>query len=124
VEVGANGTIDRGAGPVTVVGAGSKIDNLAQIGHNVQMARGCVVVTQAGVAGGTQLGDHVMLAAQAGAADHLNLGEGGRVAAHGGVMRDVPTGTTKGGLPAIPLKEYFRLAAIWNRQLKSQNKKP
>jgi UDP-3-O-[3-hydroxymyristoyl] glucosamine N-acyltransferase len=81
VKVGANSTIDRGAGPVTVVGAGSKIDNLAQIGHNVQMARGCVV-------------------------------------------RDVPSGTTEGGLPAIPLIEYFRLVAIWNRQLKSQNKKP
>lgn len=123
-EVGANSTIDRGAGPDTVIGAGTKIDNLIQIGHNVQLGHGCVVVAQAGIAGSTQLGDHVMLAAQLGLADHLHLDHGARVAAKADVMRDVPAGTTVFGSPAMPLKQYFRLVAIWNRQLKSQNKKP
>jgi UDP-3-O-[3-hydroxymyristoyl] glucosamine N-acyltransferase len=108
VEIGANSTIDRGALPDTVIGAGSKIDNLVQLGHNVRVGRGCVLVAQCGVAGSTQLEDHVMLAAQSGIAGHLTLHKGSRVAAKSGVMRDVPEGETVGGLPAIALKDYFR----------------
>jgi UDP-3-O-[3-hydroxymyristoyl] glucosamine N-acyltransferase len=122
VEIGANSTIDRGAGPDTVIGSGSKIDNLVQIGHNVRLGRGCVLVAQSGVAGSTSLEDHVVLAAQAGVAGHLHLERGSRVAAKSGVMRDIPPGETVGGLPAIPIKEFFRLVALWQRMLKTGGK--
>jgi len=118
-EIGANSTIDRGSGPDTVIGAGAKIDNLVQIGHNVQVGRGCVLVAQSGVAGSTTLEDQVMLAAQAGVAGHLTLGQSSRVAAKSGVMRDVRPGQTVCGSPAIPIKRFFRLVSIWQRQLKA-----
>lgn len=124
VEIGANSTVDRGAGPDTIIGAGCKIDNLVQIGHNVQMGRGCVLVGQCGIAGSTKLEDGVMLAGQAGVAGHLHLGKGARIGAHSGVMRDVPAGETVAGAPAIPVKEFFRLVAMWHRQLKSKKPKP
>lgn len=122
VEIGANATVDRGSGPDTVVGAGSKLDNLVQIGHNVRLGRGCVLVAQSGIAGSTTAEDGVMLAAQSGVAGHLHLGRGSAVAAASGVMRDVPEGTTVGGLPAMPLKDYFRLVAMWQRALKARGR--
>lgn len=123
VEVGANSTIDRGAGPDTVIGAGSKIDNLIQIGHNVRLGRGCVLVAQSGVAGSTKLEDHVLVAAQAGLAGHLTIGKGARIAAKSGVMRDIPPGQAVGGIPALPLKEFFRLCTLWQRQLKAKGRR-
>lgn len=122
VEVGANTTIDRGAGPDTVIGAGSKLDNLVQIGHNVRLGRGCVLVAQSGVAGSTVLGDHVVLAAQSGLAGHLHIGDGAQVGATAGVMRDIPAGQKVAGTPAMPVKEFFRLVAIWQRLLKTKGK--
>ena len=113
----------RVAGPDTMTGAGSKIDNPVRIGHNVKMGRGCVLVAQSGVAGSTRLDDRVMLGGPAGVTGHLHLGAGARVAAHGGVMRDVPAGQTVRGLPAVPLKDYFGLVSLWRRQLKSGARK-
>jgi UDP-3-O-[3-hydroxymyristoyl] glucosamine N-acyltransferase len=122
VEVGANSTIDRGAGPDTVVGTGSKIDNLVQIGHNVRLGRHCVLVSQSGIAGSTKLEDYVVVAAQAGVAGHLTVGKGAQLAAKSGVMRDVPPGQAMGGAPAMPLRDFFRLCTIWQRQLKAKGK--
>jgi UDP-3-O-[3-hydroxymyristoyl] glucosamine N-acyltransferase len=108
VEIGANTCIDRGAGPDTVIGDGVMIDNQVQIGHNVRIGRGCVLVAQAGVAGSTILEDFVVLAAQSGVAGHLTIGKGAQIAAASGVMRDVPPGGRYGGTPAVPLKQFFR----------------
>ncbi len=112
VEIGANTTIDRGAGPDTVIGAGCKIDNLVQIGHNVQLGRGCVIVAQVGISGSTRLDDFVAVGGQAGITGHLRIGAGARIAAQSGVMRDVEAGGTVGGSPAVPMKEWLKQAAV------------
>ncbi len=111
VEVGANTTIDRGSGPDTVIGAGCWIDNLVQIGHNVELGKGCVIAGQAGVSGSTKLGDFVFLGGQAGLAGHLTIGAGARVAAQGGVMRDLDAGGDYCGAPAVPVRTFFRQVA-------------
>lgn len=115
VEIGANTTIDRGAGPDTVIGAGTMIDNLVQIGHNVRIGRGCVLVSQVGVSGSTRLGDHVMVGGQGGLVGHLTIGDGARIAAQAGVMRDIPPGVTVAGSPAVPINEHFRQVTILHR---------
>jgi len=108
VEIGANTTIDRGAGPDTVIGQGAMIDNLVQLGHNVTVGRGAVIVSQAGVSGSTSIGDFAVLAAQAGAAGHLRIGNGARLGAKSGAMRDIPDGETHIGTPAMAMRTYWR----------------
>lgn len=108
VEIGANATIDRGALGPTVIGKGTKIDNLVQIGHNVQIGEHCIVISQAGVAGSTKLGNYVILAGQAGIAGHLKLGDKVTVGAQAGVMTDIPDGQMWLGSPAQPDKQTKR----------------
>ena len=111
VEIGANTCIDRGAGPDTIIGSGTWIDNLVQIAHNVKIGRGCVIIAQSGIAGSTTLEDYAVIAAQVGVAGHLTVGMGAQVGAQSGVMRDVPAGTKVLGSPAVPVKEYMRQVA-------------
>ncbi len=118
VEIGANSCIDRGAGPDTVIGAGTWIDNLVQIGHNVKIGRGCILIAQSGVAGSTVLEDFSVLAAQAGVAGHLRIGKGARIGAKAGVMKDVPAGEEQLGAPAMPVKEFMRQVIALKRLTK------
>lgn len=115
VEIGANSTIDRGTGPDTVIGAGTMIDNLVQIGHNVQIGRGCVIVAQVGISGSTRLGDFVMIGGQGGVTGHLTIGDGARIAAQSGVMRDVAPGETVMGSPAVLIREHHRQVTLLRR---------
>jgi len=115
VEVGANTAIDRGALLDTHIGAGSRLDNLVQIGHNVRLGRGCVIVSQAGISGSTVLEDHVMVAGQAGLVGHLRIGRRARIGAQAGVMADVAAGADVVGSPAQPVREFFRHVAMLRR---------
>lgn len=108
VEIGANVTIDRGALGPTVIGKGTKIDNLVQIAHNVVIGEHCLVVAQTGIAGSTRLGDHVTLAGQVGLAGHLKIGHRVIVAAQSGVMHDIGDGEKWFGSPAQPDRQMKR----------------
>jgi len=108
VEIGANTAIDRGALGSTVIGQGTKIDNLVHIAHNVVIGRNCLVMGQVGFAGSTKLGDYCVIASQSGIAGHLKLGHQATVGAKSGVMRDVPDKGTVLGVPAMPDKQAKR----------------
>lgn len=108
VEIGAGTCIDRGAGPDTVIGDHTKIDNLVQIGHNVQVGQHVVIVSQVGISGSTKIGNGVMLGGQVGIAGHITIGDGAKLAAKSGVFSDVPAGVTYGGFPAIPTREWHK----------------
>lgn len=111
VSIGANACIDRGAGPDTVIGMGTVIDNLVQIAHNVKIGRGCVLTAQIGISGSTTLGDFVVMGGQSGVAGHLSVGSGARIAAKAGVTKDVPAGEEWAGFPAEPRRAYWRQQA-------------
>jgi len=111
VEIGANSCVDRGAAGDTVLGPGTRLDNLVQIGHNVKTGRGCVIVAQAGIAGSAELGDFVVVAAQAGLVGHITIGSQARIGAQAGVMNDVPAATDVVGSPAWPARETLRAFA-------------
>jgi UDP-3-O-[3-hydroxymyristoyl] glucosamine N-acyltransferase len=108
VKVGANTTIDRGSARDTVIGAGTRIDNLVQIGHNVVLGRQCVVVAQVGIAGSTTVGDFAKIGGQAAIAGHLNIGRAVQIGAQAGVISDVEEGAVLLGSPAQPKRDFLR----------------
>lgn len=115
VEVGANTTIDRGTLRNTVIGAGSRLDNLVQVAHNVVIGRCCMIAAQAGLSGSSELGDFVMMGGQAGVADHVSVGSRARVGAQSGVMSDIEPGATVASSPARPVRDVFREIAWLKR---------
>lgn len=110
VEIGACTTIDRGAIGDTVIGEGTKIDNLVQIGHNTHIGRHCMVVAQVGISGSCEIGDYVVLAGQVGLADHGKIGSGARLAARSATIpgADLAAGRDYGGVPAKPVRDWMR----------------
>ncbi len=115
VEIGANTTIDRGASRDTVIGEGSKIDNLVQIGHNVVIGRHCVIVSQVGISGSATLEDFVVIGGQVGIVGHVRIGRGAQIAASSKVASDVPAGARWGGAPAKPMRDWFREVTYLSR---------
>lgn len=111
VEIGANTTIDRGSIGDTMVGNGTKIDNLVQIGHNVRIGEKCLLIAQVGIAGSVTIGDGAVLGGQAGISGHISIGAGARVAGQAGVFGNIPAGETWSGYPARPHREALRASA-------------
>ena len=111
VEIGANTTIDRGSIDDTVVGAGTKIDNLVQIGHNVRIGRLCLLAAQAGISGSTRIGDGCVIGGQVGMGGHLTIGDGAKLGGQSGVFGNVPAGETWSGYPARPHAVALRAQA-------------
>ena len=124
VEIGANCTIDRGSLRDTVIGAGTRLDNLVQVGHNVVIGRCCVLVAQVGISGSVVLEDQVMVGGQSGMAGHLRIGRGARIAAQAGVMADVPAGAQVSGSPAQPHAMFLRQVALLRRMTARGTKDP
>lgn len=115
VEIGANSAIDRGALRDTIVGEGTKIDNLVQIGHNVVIGRHCVLVGQVGISGSTILEDFAVMGGQSGTVGHIKIGAGAQVAGNSGVAESIPAGERWGGTPAKPLRAWAREIALMKR---------
>jgi UDP-3-O-[3-hydroxymyristoyl] glucosamine N-acyltransferase len=112
VEIGAGTTIDRGGSGDTVIGEGTKIDNLVHIAHNVAIGRHCIIAGQCGLAGSVTLGDRVMLGGQVGISDHLVIGDGAMIGAKSGVVSNVPAGEKWFGYPALPGRGFLRAMAV------------
>lgn len=112
VDIGANCTVDRGSLGDTVIGEGTKIDNLVHIAHNVRVGKHCVIVAQVGVAGSVEIGDGAQLGGQAGISGHLTIGAGARLAAQAGVFGDIPAGAVYSGYPARPHRQSLRASAL------------
>jgi UDP-3-O-[3-hydroxymyristoyl] glucosamine N-acyltransferase len=122
VEIGANTTIDRGSIDDTMIGAGTKIDNLVQVGHNVQIGSRCLIMAQVGIAGSARIGDGCVIAGQAGLGGHISVGAGARIGGQSGVFGNVPAGEVWSGYPARPHREalratgaLFKLAGLMKR---------
>ncbi len=131
VEIGANSAVDRALLGSTEIGAGAKIDNLVQVGHNVRIGRGAILCGQAGIAGSARLGDGVVVGGQAGVGGHLELGDGVRVASKSAVYESIAAGATVAGIPAVPIGVWRRqqslvrrLAEIWRRLRRLERSSP
>ena len=123
VEIGACVTIDRGALGDTVIGEGSKIDNLVQVGHNTQVGRRVIIVSQAGISGSCEIGDHAVIGGQVGIADHLRIGKAAFVASKSGVTRSLDGGKVYGGFPARPIEQWRREVGTLARLTKGKRTK-
>ncbi len=115
VEIGANCAIDRGTMGNTVIGKGTKLDNLVHIAHNVKLGKGCLVTGQAGIAGSTVIGDYVAFGGQSGVTDHVEIGSNARIAARAGVTKSIPGDKTYAGMPAKEIRQQNRLDGLFNR---------
>lgn len=111
VDIGANSCIDRGSVDDTIIGAGTKIDNLVHVAHNVRIGRMCLIASGVGIAGSTRIGDGVQFGGQAGINGHITIGSRATIAGQAGVFGDVPAGETWSGYPARPHREQLRAAA-------------
>lgn len=111
VEIGANTTVDRGSVDDTVIGAGTKIDNLVHVAHNVRIGHLCLILAQVGIAGSARIGDGAIIAGQAGIGGHIEVGPGARIGGQAGVLGDVPAGESWSGYPARPHRESLRAHA-------------
>ena len=121
VEIGANTTVDRGTLDDTVIGEGTKIDNLVQIGHNVVIGRNCAIAAFVGMSGSSKIGDGCLIGGRVGVSDHVTIGNGVQLAATSSVMNDIPDGEKWAGTPAQPFKAFFREQATL-RRIAKQNK--
>jgi UDP-3-O-[3-hydroxymyristoyl] glucosamine N-acyltransferase len=115
VEVGAGSCIDRGSLDDTVVGQGTKIDNLVHVAHNVRIGKHCLIMAGVGIAGSTRLGDGVILAGQSGVSGHLQIGDRARIGGQAGVISSVPADAAYSGFPARPHREFLRAQAALYR---------
>lgn len=122
VSIGANSCIDRGAFDDTMIGEGSKIDNLVQIAHNVVIGRFCLIAAHVGISGSVTIGDGVMFGGRAGVGDHQTVGAGARIAAAAAVLSDVPAGETWSGYPAKPLRRFLRETAWLSKQASARRR--
>ena len=120
VEIGSNCSIDRGTGPDTIIGEGTKLDNLVQIGHNAVLGKNCIMVAQSGVSGSTQIGNNVIIGGQVGIAGHLKIGNNVRIAAKSGVMKNIEDGMTVGGIPSVPINDWHRQTIILKKLIKKK----
>jgi UDP-3-O-[3-hydroxymyristoyl] glucosamine N-acyltransferase len=122
VEIGAGTTIDRGASRDTMIGEGTKIDNLVQIGHNCSIGRHCLIVSHVGISGSVNVGDFAVIAGQVGIADHIKIGAGAVIGGRSGVMSNVPDGARWAGIPAEPATDWKRGVAVLRRLIRSRRK--
>ena len=115
VEIGSNSCVDRGSLNDTIIGQGSKLDNLVHVGHNVRIGRRCLLMAGVGIAGSTRIGDDVILAGHVGVTDHLVIGDRARIAAKSAVFGDIPAGASFSGHPARPHRQFLRAQAALYR---------
>lgn len=122
VEIGAGTTIDRAAFGETVIGEGTKIDNLVQIGHNVKIGRHCLIVSQVGIAGSTELGDYVAVGGQSGLSGHLKIGNRVQIGGGSAIVENTPDGAKVMGYPAVPFRQFARREAALRRMMEKEEK--